>query len=159
LIELLKYNHKSASYRLAIDLLSGIELSPNSDQAQREESFTEDICKRVQKAGTVLYLLKHEDITLGFIALSSSSIDDFPSLQVDYLFVNNPYRGVELDILDNTKTSNYLVEFAIETAKELQEIVGLRYLVLLPDNDRLQVIYQEMGFNKLNKKNWMFLKL
>lgn len=66
---------------------------------------------------------------------------------------------MKLDILDNTKTSHYLVEFAIETAKELQEIVGLRYLVLLPDNDRLQAIYKEMGFNKLNKQNWMFLKL
>ncbi|CAA6817176.1 MAG: Unknown protein [uncultured Sulfurovum sp.] len=159
MIELFKYNHKSASYRLAIDLLDDLELSPNPEQAQREKPFIEDICKRVQKAGTVLYLLKHEEETLGFIALSASSIDDFPSLQVDYLFVNNPYRGVELDFLDNTKTSNYLVEFAIEIATELQENVGLRYLVLLPDNDRLQAIYKEMGFNKLNRENWMFLKL
>ena len=159
MIELLKYNHKSASYRLAIDLLNDVELSPNSDQAQREKSFTEDICKRVQKAGTVLYLLKHEEVTLGFIALSASSIDDFPSLQVDYLFVNNPYRGVELDFLDNTKTSNYLIEFAIEMATELQENVGLRYLVLLPDNDRLQSIYKDMGFQVLPKNEWMFIKL
>lgn len=56
MIELVKYNQKSASYRLAIDLLNDLQLSPNSDQAQREKPFIEDICKRVQRTGTVLYL-------------------------------------------------------------------------------------------------------
>ena len=159
MLDLLKYNHKSTSHRLAIDILNDVELSNKLEYSQREKSFIEDICKRIQKAGTVLYVLKDKDITLGLIALSTSSIDDFPSLQVDYLFVNNLYRGKKLVILEDTKTSNYLIEFAIEVAKELQEIVGLRYLVLLPDNDKLQSIYKDMGFQKLNKQNWMFIKL
>jgi hypothetical protein len=159
LLDLLKYNHKSTSYRLSIDILKNVALSDKLENAQREEFFIEDICNRVQKAGTVLYVLKDENTTLGLISLSASSIDDFPSLQVDYLFVNNPYRGKKLDILDGTKTSNYLIEFSIEIAKELQEIVGLRYLVLLPDNDKLKSIYKDMGFKQLNKQNWMFIKL
>lgn len=142
-----------------MDILNDIELSENIDNSQREKSFIEDICKRVQKSGTVLYVLKHEGSTLGLISISASSIDDFPSLQVDYLFVNKSYRGMNLDILDDTKTSNYLIEFAIEIAKELQDIVGLRYLVLLPDNDKLQSIYKDMGFQMIAKQEWMFLKL
>ena len=159
MLDLLKYNHKSTSYRLSIEILKDVELSDKLEHSQREESFMEDICNRIQKAGTVLYVLKNENTTLGLISLSASSIDDFPSLQVDYLFVNNSYRGRKLDILDDTKTSNYLIEFSIEIAKELQEIVGLKYLVLLPDNDKLKSIYKDMGFKQLNKQNWMFIKL
>ena len=159
MLDLLKYNHKSTSYRLSIDILKDVVLSNKLENAQREESFIEDICNRVQKSGTVLYVLKDKKTTLGLISMSASSIDDFPSLQVDYLFVNNTYRGKKLDILDNTKTSNYLIEFAIEIAKELQEIVGLRYLVLLPDNDKLKSIYKDIGFKQLNKQSWMFIKL
>ena len=57
------------------------------------------------------------------------------------------------------KTSIYLIEFTIEIAKEIQEKVGLRYLVLLPDDERLQQVYQDIGFQKFSKKDWMFFKL
>ena len=157
--ELKKYNASNANYRLPIDILSDLKLSTNLDNSQREKLFIEDICKRVQKNGTVIYLLRDGNETFGFIALSVSSIDTFPSLQVDYIFVSEPYRGVPLEKLDNSKTSTYLIEFAIEIAKEIQEQVGLRYLVLLPDNDRLQSVYKDMGFQVLPKKEWMFIKL
>jgi len=159
LLELKKYNATNANYRLAIDILSNLKLSDNLDNSEREKLFIEDICKRVQKNGTVIYLLRDSDETFGFIALSASSIDAFPSLQVDYIFVSEPYRGIPLENLDNSKTSTYLIEFAIEIAKEIQEQVGLRYLVLLPDNDRLQTVYKDMGFQVLPKNEWMFIKL
>jgi len=159
LLELKKYTFHNASYRLGIDVLSSVKLSTDLEQSEREKNFIEDICKRVQKSSTVLYLLKHGGDTLGFIALSVSSIGDFPSLQIDYLFVNHSFRGQELDILDNLKTSSYLIEFAIEVAKEIQQIAGLRYLVLLPDNDKLQDVYRNIGFLNLPKQNWLYIKL
>ena len=159
MLELKKFNALNANYRLAIDLLSDLKLSNNLDNSHREKLFIEDICKRVQKNGTVLYLLRDGNETFGFVALSVSSIDTFPSLQVDYIFVSEPYRGVCLENLDDSKTSTYLIEFAIEIAKEIQDKVGLRYLVLLPDNDRLQSIYKDMGFQVLPKNEWMFIKL
>jgi len=159
LLELKKYNTTNANYRLDIDILSNLKLSDNVDNSEREKLFIEDICKRVQKNGTVLYLLRDQDETFGFIALSVSSIDTFPSLQVDYIFVSEHYRGVCLENLDNAKTSTYLIEFAIEIAKEIQDQVGLRYLVLLPDNGRLRLVYKDMGFQVLPKNEWMFIKL
>ena len=159
MLELKKYNATNANYRLAIDILSNLKLSDNVDNSEREKLFIEDICKRVQKNGTVLYLLRDQDETFGFIALSVSSIDTFPSLQVDYIFVSEPYRGVCLEKFSDSKTSTYLIEFAIEIAKEIQDQVGLRYLVLLPDNDRLQAVYKDMGFQVLPKQDWMFIKL
>ncbi len=159
MLELKKYTSRNASYRLGIDVLSSIEFSEDLEQSQREKHFIEDICKRVQKPSTVLYQLKNNDDTLGLIALSVSSIGEFPSLQIDYLFINCSYRGKTLAILDNLKTSTYLIEFAIEVAKEIQEIAGLRYLVLLPDNDKLQNVYKHMGFSTLPKQNWLYIKL
>jgi GNAT superfamily N-acetyltransferase len=159
LLELKKYTSKNVSYRLGIDILSRVELSTHVDQAGRERNFVEDICKRVQKSSTVLYLLKHDNNTLGFVSLSVSSIGDFPSLQIDYLFVNHAFRGKTLEVLDNLKTSTYLIEFAIELAKEIQELAGLRYLVLLPDNDKLQDIYKNIGFLHLPKQDWLYIKL
>lgn len=159
MLELQKHTFKNASYRLGIDVLSSIELSKDVNQSQREKNFIEDICKKVQKPSTVIYLLKHNKETLGFIALSVSSIGDFPSLQIDYLFVNHTFRGKQLEVLDNLKTSAYLVDFAIEVAQEIQELAGLRYLVLLPDNDKLQKVYKEIGFLNLPKQDWLYIKL
>ena len=159
MLELKKYTSKNASYRLSINILSRVELSAHVEKAQRERDFIEDICKRVQKSSTVLYLLKHNNDTLGFISLSVSSIGDFPSLQIDYLFVNHAFRGKTLEILDQLKTSRYLIEFAIELAKEIQKLAGLRYLVLLPDNDKLQNVYKSIGFLNLPKHDWLYIKL
>lgn len=159
MLELKKYNSQNSPYQFYVKFLSDIELSSNLEQAQRETVFIKDICNRVLKAGTVIYALKNEGETLGFIALSVSSIDSFPSLQIDYLFVSSPYRGLILKDLEDTKTSIYLIEFAIEIAKEIQEKVGLRYLVLLPDDERLHKVYQDIGFQQFPKKDWMFFKL
>lgn len=159
MLELQKYTSKNASYRLGIDVLSSVELSKNIEQSQREKNFIEDICKRVQKSSTVLYLLKHNKDTLGFISLSVSSIGDFPSLQIDYLFVSHTFRGKQLKVLDNLKTSAYLIDFAIEVAQEIQELAGLRYLVLLPDNDKLHQVYKEIGLLNLPKQDWLYIKL
>ena len=87
MIELKKYTSTNVSYRLDIYILSHIKLSTHTEQAQREKIFIEDISKRIQKANTVLYLLKHNNDILGFVALSISSIGDFPSLQIDYLLL------------------------------------------------------------------------
>ncbi len=159
MLKLQKYTSKNTSHRLGIDVLSSVELSEDINQSQREKYFIEDICKRVQKSNTVLYLLKHNHDILGFVALSVSSIGDFPSLQIDYLFVNYKFRGKKLEVLDNLKTSSYLVEFSIEVAHEIQELAGLRYLVLLPDNNKLQQVYKDIGFLNLPKQDWLYIKL
>jgi len=159
LIELKQYNSTNRDYQLSIKLLSKLKLSKDIEKAQRERLFIEEISKRVIKSETVLYVLQESDEIFGLIALSVSSIDTFPSLQIDYLFVSEPYRGIYLNRLDNTKISTYLIEFAINIAKRVQEDVGLRYVVLLPDNDKLQLTYKKMGFQLLQQSKWMFIKV
>ena len=159
MIEIKKYNSITTEYQLSKKLLESLELSDTLEQKNREILFIKDICKRVEKSKTVLYVLKKDDEELGLISVSSSSIEDFPALQIDFLFVSKKYRGVILEELDNVKTSEYLIELVISIAKNIQESIGLKYIVLLPDNKDLEKIYKELNFNKLNKTGWMFISI
>jgi hypothetical protein len=96
---------------------------------------------------------------LGLIALSSSSIDDVPVIQVDYLFVDFRHGKQFIEEIDN-QISKYLIVFAIKISENIKKNVGLKYLALYPDAQSNKLIshYRNMGFEKLNK-DWMFVKL
>ena len=103
--------------------------------------------------------MKIQVLFLSLQSISVTSIEDFPALQIDFLFVSKKYRGLVLEDLDNVKTSEYLIELVISIAKNIQENIGLKYIVLLPDNKDLEKIYKELNFNKLNKTGWMFISI
>lgn len=159
MIEIKKYNSITAEYQFSKKLLENLNLSQNLEQKKREELFIKDICKRVKKSKTVLYVLKKDSLNIGLISISVTSIEDFPALQIDFLFVDKNHRGIILSELDNVKASEYLIELAISIAKDIQAIVGLKYIVLLPDNDELEKTYKNLNFNKLNKDGWMFISI
>ena len=159
MIEIKKYNSITTEYQLSKKLLESLELSDTLEQKNREILFIKDICKRVEKSKTVLYVLKKDDENLGLVSVSATSMEDFPALQIDFLFVSKNYRGQIFDELDNLKVSEYLIEFVISISKNLQENIGLKYIVLLPDNKDLEKIYKKLNFNKLNKTGWMFISI
>ncbi len=142
-----------------IKLLQSFNFHPDLERTTRERGLLEEIIKLVQKNKTKLYLLKNSNEILGLIALSASSIEDFPVIQVDYLFVDYKYRKVYMDDIDGT-VSSYLLLFAMNVAENIKETIGLKYLALYPDTQSEKLIshYKEMGFNVLNKY-WLFIKL
>lgn len=158
MLEISKYSKDSSTYGLYTRLLSKIKLSKNIENSNRESLFIKDICKRVEKSKTVLYVLKNDEEIIGFISLSATSIDDQPSIQIDYIFVSESYRSTHLEILDNLKPFKYLIEIAINIAKKLRLEIGVKYLVLSPDNDDLKEKYKKVNFQSLNK-DWMYLKI
>jgi GNAT superfamily N-acetyltransferase len=158
--EFRRYTAANATHRLGIELLRRFQRASEPRQAEREELFIKDIAKRITRKETVLYLLKDVTHLYGFVALSASSIGEFPSLQIDYLFVDARFRGQALEVLEHERVSTYLLDFSTNLAIELQERIGLRYLVLLPENERLEDFYGEYGFDYLpGHKPWMYLKL
>ena len=159
MLEIKKYNSITTEYQLSKKLLESLELSELLEQKNREILFIKDICKRVEKSKTVLYVLKKDDENLGLVSISATSMEDFPALQIDFLFVSKNYRGQIFEELDNLKVSEYLIEFVISISKNLQENIGLKYIVLLPDNKDLEKIYKKLNFNKLNKTGWMFISI
>ncbi len=148
MLKLENYNRNSRDYNLAITILKNITLSDDIETQNREKLFIKDISNRVSKSKTVLYLLKN----------SVTSINEQPSLQIDYIFVSNLYRGKSMKILDNCKPFRYLIEFVINMAKKIQTDVGLRYIILSPDNDELKEKYNKVDFQHLNRE-WMYMKI
>ena len=161
LVEIVKYDHSYFGYNLDLEILKNLSLSQNIEEKTRETIFIKDICKKIKKSKTVLYLLKINTTIIGLVAISvTSSINEQPSVQIDYIFINSDYRGKNLEILENTKPFRYLIEFVIDVAKRLQSEVGLRYIILSPDNDDLKEKYNNLGFQKLAKSiEWMYLKI
>jgi hypothetical protein len=155
---LVKLDNKNIlSYK--VKLLQSLKFHPDLNRASRERGLLEEIIKLTQKNKTILYLLKKDNEIIGLIALSASSIDEMPVIQVDYLFVDFRYRKIELQEINST-ISKYLIAFAIDTAENIKQSIGVRYLALYPDaqSDKLTCYYKEMGFNILNKY-WLVIKL
>lgn len=50
------------------------------------------------------------------------------------------------------------IDLSISIAKDIQAQIGLRYIVLAPDNDDIKSKYEQVGFSNLDD-DWMFLKL
>jgi len=158
LIEILNYNSKYAPYNLSVKLLNSLKLSNDIGLANREELFIKDICKRVSKSKSVLYVLKNDDFIIGLISLSVTSIKEQPSLQIDYIFVSETFRGNSMKVLENNKPFRYLIKLAVTLAQAISQEVGLRYIVLSPDNDELKEKYSKVDFQQLDKE-WMYLKI
>ena len=158
MLEIINYNSSSSSYNLYTSILKKLQFSDDIQQSNREELFIKDVCTRVSKSKSVLYVLEYEEKIIGLIALSATSITDQPSIQIDYIFVSNSFRNKNLEILNDFKPFRYLINLAISLAEDISKKLGLRYIVLSPDNDDLKDKYIKVGFKKLNKE-WMFFKI
>ena len=158
MLEIINYNSSSSSYNLYTTILKKLQFSDDIQQVNREELFIKDVCTRVSKSKSVLYILEFEEKIIGLIALSATSITDQPSIQIDYIFVSNSFRNKNLEILNDFKPFRYLINLAISLAEDISKKLGLRYIVLSPDNDDLKDKYVKVGFKKLNKE-WMFFKI
>lgn len=158
MLEIINYNSSSSLYNLYISILKKLQFSDDVQQSNREELFIKDVCIRVSKSKSVLYVLEFEEKIIGLIALSATSITDQPAIQIDYIFVSNSFRNKNLEILNDFKPFRYLINLAISLAEDMSKKLGLRYIVLSPDNDDLKDKYVKVGFKKLNKE-WMFFKI
>ncbi len=105
--------------------------------------------------------------TLGLVALSVGKLEldnkSFPAVIVDYLFVDNEHRNKIYKHLEE-KISTLLLYYAIQTAKEISQLAGTRYLILRPDGGKehksLIAFYESMSFRYMTDKHeWMYLKL
>lgn len=125
-----------------------------------EGSYLKKLVSLSQKDKTNIVMLIKNDEIAGLIALSASRIDDLPCVQVDYLFVSSHYRKQVFEELNNNKISQYLINYAIQTSTQIKEIIGVKFLLLLPADDALIKTYEDMDFKPLHSKTkWMVFKL
>jgi GNAT superfamily N-acetyltransferase len=114
--------------------------------------------KRAKANQCRIYVLKNNAENFGFIAVSLSTVgaDVLPMLVLDYMLVSLQYRGMVYSELGGLKIVEYLVSQVIQLADDITRIVPVRYIGLEPANDRLSKFYQRLGFNKLDRTDWLF---
>jgi len=97
---------------------------------------------------------------IGYLFLSSTTLNDSPAIQIDYIFVDYEYRKKSLDEIGKISISKYLILHAIKITKEIKELIGVKYLTLYPDKENQKLIerYREFGFILL-KNSWLFVKI
>ena len=76
MLEIINYNSSTSSYNLYTTIFKKLQFSNDIQQANREELFIKDICTRISKSKSVLYVLEFEEKIIGFIAFSATSITD-----------------------------------------------------------------------------------
>jgi hypothetical protein len=110
-----------------------------------------------------VYALELDNSLAGLIGLSASRVDSISTVQIDYIYVSSEHRGSVFEELSNTKISTYLIDLSIVLAKKISSEVGVRWLALVPDNDKLEEFYsKEFGFkphNDRDKQRYLFLKI
>jgi hypothetical protein len=95
----------------------------------------------------------------GFIALSIAVSENKPCLVINYLFVSQQYRSIRYPELKNKKIADILIGYAYQIATDASINFPVRYLALVPANDKLETYYSALEFFKLDSTNFMYLKL
>lgn len=130
---------------------------------EQERQFIKQLSSSCEKNSIVVYALEKDGLLAGLIGLSASRVDSISTVQIDYLFVASEYRRVIFEELSNTKISSYLIDLAIVLSKKISNEIGIRWLALVPDNEKLEIFYtNEFGFkphNDRDKQRYLFLKI
>jgi hypothetical protein len=144
---------------VSADKLKFLAISLND----RERAFIKNTFKASDKKDTVVYVLENNQEPLGFIALSASRVDAIPVVLIDYIFVSRVLRREVIAELAHVKISEFLLSLAMNKAQELQKSIGIRWLALLPDNDKLEEFYKgHFGFSSYKEKTrqtYLFYKI
>lgn len=166
-VKIKTYTHKNTNSSLKGKLFSELTFFAScADRKSKERDWINMIIGDAEKSKTVIHLITNEfspeeEKLIGLIALSFNSINNSPSLLVDYIFVSEPYRKTPQTFLGSMKVSEWLFAFATNIAIKVrdQDEVGLKYLTFRSDTKKLDSVYKSMGFNVLGKDGWFFSKL
>jgi hypothetical protein len=92
------------------------------------------------------YDLVKED-TFGFFALKTThdDIDNVPGILVELLYLKSEYRS-KIEEFSNTKYSFLLLDYVINVAIDIQKLVAINHVYLVPISDKMRSIYNEYGF-------------
>lgn len=125
-----------------------------SDDRQRK--FLKKLSTDCKKGSVVVYVAKRDDELAGLVGISAAKVGDIPSVQ-EYIIVSKKYRK-DIDKELNMKVSSYLLALCMDIAASVKSVIGLRWLILTPDNEKLEKFYgDEFGFVAHN--DIMYLKI
>ena len=126
-----------------------------------ELNYCSQLIKRAASNQVRLHILANSTNKqiIAFIAISASELKSSPCVTIDYLLTAPPYRGTCFEELGNMKASEYLIDYAINLATQVNADIPFRYLALQPAHDKLLPLYNSLGFVPLDKTGWLFFKV
>ena len=125
-----------------------------------ERQYLKHLSKLASDNKVRIHLLSDvNNIPVGLIALSFTTIFGSICMAVNFLFTSVPYRKTAFDGLGGKKISEYLIEFSFDSAVEMSLKAPIHYLALQPAHEKLEQFYKSLGFTRLYHREWMFLKI
>jgi hypothetical protein len=129
-----------------------------------EINYCTQVLKRAARNQTRLHLCvtAADNRISGFVALSAArhkAVVDTSCIVIDYLFTSSEYRGVAFEELGNKRISEYLIDYSIEIAHEMNSNVPFRYLALYPVHEKLSDLYRALDFKAFDNSGWLFFKI
>jgi len=118
-----------------------------------------EIAKQARSDRTRLHVLVDDVGTnYGFIALSIHVSERKPCIIVDYLFSSQQYRSINHPELEGLTVGKFLLGYAYQLAAEANRNYPIRFIALVPANEKLELYYASEGFQKLDSTDFMYLK-
>lgn len=77
--------------------------------------------------------------------LSKDDIDNVPGIIVEFLYLKVEYRS-KIEEFSNIKYSFLLLDHIINIAIDIQKLVAINHVYLVPISDKMRAIYDEYGF-------------
>lgn len=83
----------------------------------------------------------------GFFALKTTNdaVDNVPGIMLEFLYLKSEYRS-KVEKLSNTKYSYLLLDYIIDIAIDIQKLVAINHVYLVPISDKMRTVYSEYGF-------------
>ncbi len=98
---------------------------------------------------------------------TTTAIDDRASIAIEYIFIEPSYRKQIFTELNNMKLSEFLLlDYAlVQIGLSVKEKIGINFISLVPINEKVRVIYEDMGFTTIKNsgtnqdEDWMIFNI
>lgn len=123
-----------------------LDFSKDSEHIKKYISIVRETAACQQVVIYEAYDLSKDDV-FGFFALKTThdDIDNVPGIIVEFLYLRVEYRS-KIEEFSNIKYSFLLLDHIINIAIDIQKLVAINHVYLVPISDKMRAIYNEYGF-------------
>lgn len=96
----------------------------------------------------IIHACYNGEMPIGFLSLKiTNDVDNIPGLLIEFLYIKPEYR--QKTIGDSPRYSFALLDDVIILAFELQKIVAINHIFLIPVDENKRSLYLEYGFENI----------
>lgn len=119
-----------------------------SSETQALQAFIGLLRETASHGQNIIHAGYIDGIPFGFVSLKmTGDVDDIPGLLIEFLYVKPEYR--QKTIGDTPRHSFALLDDVIILALELQKIVAINHVFLIPVDENKRAMYLEYRFENL----------